>query len=136
MRRTYVVVDRYADELLRAGTNACLDIRPRAFALGGQVSAERSSCPGYRERRARDSIAPLRRSSAGWMPVRIGRLSTGVGRRQSVTKSQGVVDGGVDKVAPVGVLLLLHPNWNRQAASRVRRVMSASCEVTRGVNDT
>ena len=32
-------------------------------------------------RRPRHSVAPLRRSSAGWMPARIGRLSTGVGRK-------------------------------------------------------
>ena len=36
-------------------------------------------------RRARDSVAPLRRSSAGWMPARIGRLFAGVGRRHPVT---------------------------------------------------
>jgi len=34
---------------------------------------------------ARDSVAPLRRSSAGWMPARIGRLSAGVGHKQPVT---------------------------------------------------
>ena len=36
-------------------------------------------------RRPRDSMAPLRRSSAGWMPARMGRLSAGVGRRHPVT---------------------------------------------------
>ena len=33
-------------------------------------------------------------------------------------------------------LLLQHPSQSQQAASRVRRVMSAFCEVTRGVGDT
>ena len=33
----------------------------------------------------RDSVALLLRSSAGWMPARIGRLSAGVGRRQPGT---------------------------------------------------
>ena len=32
-----------------------------------------------------DVQAPLRRSSAGWMPARVGRLSAGVGRRHPVT---------------------------------------------------
>ena len=36
-------------------------------------------------RHARDSMAPLWWSSAGWMPARIRRLSTGVGRRHPVT---------------------------------------------------
>jgi len=62
-------------------------------ALDGQVSAEWnicaiyewSICPGSMEWRAGENVAPLRRSSAGWMPARIGRLSTGVGRRHPVT---------------------------------------------------
>jgi len=76
-----------SDELMRccaAGTNGCLDLRRRAFALDGQVSAEWSRRPGM-ARRARDSVPPLRRSSAGWIPARIGRLSAGVGRRHPVT---------------------------------------------------
>jgi len=36
-------------------------------------------------RRSRYSVASLRRSSAGWMPARIGRLSPGVRRRYPVT---------------------------------------------------
>ena len=36
-------------------------------------------------RRTRDSVAPLRRSSAGWMLARVGRLSAGVGCRHPVT---------------------------------------------------
>ena len=35
--------------------------------------------------RARATVASLRRSSEGWMPARIGRLSTGVGRKHPVT---------------------------------------------------
>jgi len=67
-----------------AGTNGCLDLRRRAFALDGRVSAEWSRCPGSMARSARDSVGPLRRSSAGWMPARTGRLSAGVGRRHPV----------------------------------------------------
>jgi len=68
-----------------AGTNGFLDLRCRPFPPGEQVSAERSRCPGSMAQRARDNVAPLRRSSAGWMPARIGRLSAGVGRRHPVT---------------------------------------------------
>ena len=67
-----------------ASTNRCLDLRRRVFPLGGQVIAE-WRCPGSMGRRARDSVAPLRRSSAGWMPARVGRLSAGLGRRHPVT---------------------------------------------------
>jgi len=85
LRRTYVVV---VDELMSccsAGKNGYLDLRRRAFALDGRVSAEWSRCLGSMTRRARDSVAPLRRSSAGWMPARIVRLSAGAGRRHPVT---------------------------------------------------
>jgi len=68
-----------------AGTNGCLDLRRRAVAPDGRVSAEWSRCLGSMARRPRDSVAPLRWSSAGWMPARIGRLSAGVGRRHPVT---------------------------------------------------
>ena len=57
-----------SDELMSccaAGTNGCLDLRRRASALDGQVSSERSRCPGTMARRPRDSVSPLRRSSAG-----------------------------------------------------------------------
>jgi len=78
----------FSDELMSccaAGTNECLDMRRHAFALDGRVSAEWSRCAGSVARRARNSVAPLRRNSAGWMPARMGRLSAGVGRRHPVT---------------------------------------------------
>ena len=68
-----------------ADTNGCFDLRRRAFALDGRVSAEWSRCPGSIARRYRDSMAPLRRSSADWMPAGMGRLSAGLGRRHPVT---------------------------------------------------
>ena len=77
-----------SDELMRccsAGTNECLDLRRRASAHDGQVSADWSRCPSSMARRVRDSVAPLRRSSTSWMSARIGRLSAGVGRRHPVT---------------------------------------------------
>jgi len=45
-----------SDELMSccaAVTNGCLDLRRRAFALDGRVSAEWSRCPGSMARRAR-----------------------------------------------------------------------------------
>ena len=62
-----------------AGTNGCLDLRWCASALDGRVSADWSRCLGSMARCPRDSVAPLRRSSAGWMPARIGRLFADVG---------------------------------------------------------
>ena len=47
------------------------------------MSAEWSRCPGFMERRARDSA--LLCDEAGWMPARIARLSVGVGHRHPVT---------------------------------------------------
>ena len=47
-----------------AGTNECLDLRRRVSALDRQVSPEWSRCPDSMARRAKESVAPLRRSSA------------------------------------------------------------------------
>jgi len=58
---------------------------PFAFALRGRVSVEWSRCPSSMARCGRDSVAPMRRSSAGCMTARVGRLSAGVGRRHPVT---------------------------------------------------
>ena len=65
------------------GTNGS-HLRCHAFPLNRQVSAEWSRCPSSMARCARESVAPLRWSSTGWMPATI-RLSTGVGRRHPVT---------------------------------------------------
>jgi len=68
-----------------AGTNGCLDLRCRPTAFYGRVSADWSRCPDSMARRPRDSVTPLRRSSAGWMPASIGMLTAGAGRRHPVT---------------------------------------------------
>jgi len=82
-----------------AGANRFLDLRRRAFALGGQASAEWSRHPGSMERRARVSVAPLRRISVGWMPARIGRLSAGVRRRHPVTiRKASLMAGSIRRV--------------------------------------
>ena len=130
-----------------AGTDGCLDLRRRASVLDGRVSAEWSRCPGSMARRPRDSVAPLRRSSAGWMPARIGRLSAGVA---SSHNSQGVdyEHCGTKQehstlrfnVPGLGwlfaTLLLQNSTQSQQAASRVRCVMIVSCEMAQGVGDT
>jgi len=91
-----------SDKLIRccaAGTNGCLDLRRRAFALGGQVSAEWSRCPGSIARRARESVAPLQRSSTDWMPSRMPRKAVRwCGTQASSHNSQGVIDGRVNEV--------------------------------------
>ena len=83
VRRTYIWL---SDKLMScaAGTRRCLDLRRRAIALDGRVSAEWSRCPGSMARCHRGSLAPLRWRSAGWMPARIGRLSAGVGVRCTI----------------------------------------------------
>ena len=81
---TSVIVVRWTDKLLSSGYKRVSDLRCRAFPFDGQESAEWSRCPGTMGRRARDSVASLRRSSAGWMPVRMGRLFASVGRGHPV----------------------------------------------------
>jgi len=99
VRRTYVA---WSDELMSccaAGTNGCLDWRHRAFAFDGQVNAEWSRCQCSMTRRARNSVAPLRRSSAGWMPARMERMSAGVGRRDPVTiRKASLMAGSIRRV--------------------------------------
>ena len=140
-----------------AGTNGCLDLRRRAFALDGRVIAKWSRSPGSMVRRARDSVAPMQQSSGCWMPTRVGRLSAGVGRRHPVANHKASLipgrSGGYEHCgtkqansslrlnAPrlgwlFAELLLQYPSQSQQAASGARRMMSASCEVTQGVGDT
>ena len=135
------------------------EIRPYFQNLAAKRSIrqpmEWSRCPGSMARRARDSVAPLRRSSAGWMPARIGRLSAGVGRRHPVTiRKASLMAGSMRRVwalrhqtatqysavewtrARLAVRNVVAPAPHQAASIRVRRVMSASCEVTQGVGDT
>jgi len=46
LRRRYVAVVRKTDELLCVGYKWCRELRRRAFALDGRVSAEWNRCPG------------------------------------------------------------------------------------------
>ena len=133
------------------GTNGCIDLICRAFAISRQVSTEWSRCPGSMARR----VALLRWSSAGWMPARIGRWSAGVGRRHGqwhsitdrnasllMTGSMGRMWGcehagastlllnGLGLMWMFATLLPQHSCPSQQAASRVLRVISAFYEVT------
>ena len=149
----------FSDELMRCcaeSPNVCLDLRRRALANGRRMSAEWSRCPDAMAQRNRDMLAPLQRSSAGWMPARMGRLSAGVGRRYPVTIGKallmvgsirqvwalrdqiGAQYSGLNKLVLrwlFATLLFQHPNRSQQSAWRARLAISASCEVTRGVGD-
>ena len=85
VHRTYMLLSDWMMSCCAEGANGCFDLRCRAFALGGQVSTEWSRCPGSMAWLARDSVAPLRRSSADWMPASIRRLSADVGSRRPAT---------------------------------------------------
>jgi len=83
-----------------AGRNGCVDLMRRAFALVGQVRAEWSKCSGSMASRAGDSVTLMRRSSAGWMPARMGRLHAGVGRRHPVTiRKASLMAGSISRVS-------------------------------------
>ena len=80
---TYVAVVRITDKLVCGGYKrvsiwGAVQLHPMdGWALSG-VGVQ-APWHGVLE------IVWLRRSSAGWMPARIGKLSTGVGRRHPVT---------------------------------------------------
>ena len=69
-----------------AGANGGLDFSLSLLAARGSVTCPCRMWPGFKELRlAKESVAPWRRSSAGWMPERTKTLSVGVGRRHLVT---------------------------------------------------
>jgi len=55
----------------------------RLHSIGGWALS--GACPGSMARRARESVVPLQRSSAGSMPAMVRRLSAGARRRHQVT---------------------------------------------------
>jgi len=114
------------------------DLRRRAFAPGGQVSAEWSWCPGSMAmaRRARDSVAALRRSSAGWMPARIGRLSAGVGDRHPIAiRKASLMAGSMRRVRalrPHAGAQYSAVEWTR--ATAISNVVAPAPSATRDVS--
>ena len=80
------ISERLSRDFRAAGTNERLD-----FNLSLRTSCDSCNWPckmwsGSRElRMARESVAPWRRSSVGWMPERTGRQTDGGGRRHPVT---------------------------------------------------
>ena len=82
--------DKLCNSFRVAGANGCLDFSLSLLAACGSVTCPSRMWPGSKELRlAKESVAPWRRSSAGWMPERTGRLSVGVGRRHPVTMPRG-----------------------------------------------
>ena len=122
---------------------------------GEQVNTEWRRCPGSMERRAIDSVAPLRQSSAGWMPARMGRLSACVGRRHPVTIRKAALMAG--SMRPVRALRyqtgaqysavgMDRGQGSQRSCPRtptgaskppqVQHLMSSFCEVTRSPGGT
>jgi len=84
-RRTYAVVS-WTDELLCGGYKWVYQFEAPCIPTQWTGEHEQwSKCPGAMSRRAVNSVAPLRPSSAGWLPTRIGRLFARVWRRHPVT---------------------------------------------------
>ena len=78
--------DKFCSSFRTAGTNDRLDFSLSLLATCSSVSCSCRMWPGSKELRlAKESVAPWRRSSAGWMPERTGRLPAEVGRRHPVT---------------------------------------------------
>ena len=77
--------DKLCNNFRGAGTNGCLDLGLSLLTACDSVSWPCRMWSGSKELRlAKESVASWRRSSAGWMSERIGRLSVGMGRRHPV----------------------------------------------------
>ena len=78
--------DRLCNSFCAAGANGCLDFSLSLLATCRSVSWLCKMWPGPKELQlAKESVAPWRRSLAGWMPEKTKRLSVGVKRRHPVT---------------------------------------------------
>ena len=78
--------DKLSNSFLAAGTNGRLDPSLPRCASYCPTNCPCSTWMGlWIARFARESVAPNRRSSAGWMPARTGKSSVGMGRKHLVT---------------------------------------------------
>ena len=77
---------RLSKRFRAAGTNGRLDLSFTWRVSEDPLKRSYKIWSGSRDpRQAKESVAPSRRSSAGWMPGSIGRWSVEVGRRRPVT---------------------------------------------------
>ena len=78
--------DKLCNSFRAAGTNGRLDFSLSLLAACGSVICPCRMLPESKELRlGKESVACGRRSSAGWMSKRTGRLSVGVGHKHPVT---------------------------------------------------
>ena len=79
-------LEKLCNSFRAAGTNGRLDFSLSLLASCGSVSWPSRMWPGPKKLPlAKESVAFWRRSSAGWMPEKTGKLFVGVERRHPVT---------------------------------------------------
>ena len=79
-------LDKLPNSFHTAGTNGHLDISLPRCASCCPTNCPCSTLSGsWIAQLAKESVAPNRRSSAGWMPARTGKSSVGVGRKHPLT---------------------------------------------------
>ena len=79
-------LDNSLSSLRVTGTKECREPSLSSWAVVGLNINKWSKCFGsIRQRYARERVTPCRRSSAGWIPARIGKQSVDVGRWHPVT---------------------------------------------------
>ena len=79
-------LDKLPNSFHAAGTNGCLDLSlPRSPSCCPTNCLCSTWSGSWIAQFAKESIAPYRRSSAGWMPASTGKISVGVERKHPVT---------------------------------------------------
>ena len=78
--------DKLPNSFHAAGTNGRLDLSlPRCASCCPTNYPRSTGSRSWIAQFAKESVAPNRRSSAGWMPVRTDKSSVGVGRKHPMT---------------------------------------------------